>query len=188
VGGGTTKRIHRSCWGCDEIGDRVSGWSKVLAELVASRGTALKRYGYLLCGDQTQAADLVQEALVRTFARPRVGWNVPGAERYVRQAMLNCFLDQHRRQRRWALLKPRLADPSTARDAAAEVIGRLDMRAALASLPPRQRACVVLRYYEDLKVEDIAERLGCSSGTVKRQLSDAQSRLGTLLGALHAEG
>lgn len=159
----------------------MSGWGEVLAELVSYRGTELKRYGFLLCGDQASAADLVQEALVRAFSRPRTGWNVEGAERYVRQAMLNCFLDQRRRHQRWRLLRPRLVESDISPDISTQTADRIDVKGLLASLPPRQRACVVLRYYEDLQVTEIAERLGCHEGTVKRHLNSAHARLGAAL-------
>jgi RNA polymerase sigma-70 factor (ECF subfamily) len=57
----------------------------------------------------------------------------------------------------------------------------LDVRAALAELPPRERACIVLRFYDDLTVPQIAERLGLAQGTVKRYLADASARLAQLL-------
>lgn len=59
-----------------------------------------------------------------------------------------------------------------------------DVANALARLSPRQRACVVLRFYEDLPVRDIADQLGCSEGSVKRHLSDAMKRMAATLGAL----
>lgn len=65
-----------------------------------------------------------------------------------------------------------------------EVAARSDVRAALGRLAPQQRACVVLRYYDDLTVSEIADRLGLADGTVKRYLSVAVGRLETLLGPL----
>ncbi|MEV8098296.1 SigE family RNA polymerase sigma factor [Kitasatospora sp. NPDC085879] len=156
-------------------------WHDVAGELVQVRGSALKRYGYLLCGDRTEADDLVQDALVRVFARPRRGWSVESAEPYVRRVMLNRYLDQHRRRARWTSLLPRLATPASTGDFTAASGHRMDVVGALDTLSPRQRACVVLRFYEDLSVAEVAARLGCSAGTVKRHLSEAVARLGKVL-------
>ncbi|MBT2453114.1 SigE family RNA polymerase sigma factor [Streptomyces sp. ISL-43] len=156
-------------------------WSLLLTELVQIRGSALNRYGFLLCGDRAEAADLVQEALVRVFAQPRSSWDVGDAEAYVRRTMLNYFVDQHRRRARFVMATPRLAQ-STAVAEHSEGVGlRIDLLAALKGLSPRQRACVVLRYYEDCTVPVIASQLSCSEGTVKGHLSDALARLGAAL-------
>ena len=76
---------------------RTSGWELVVAELVAERGDALLRYARLLTGSADDAADLVQDALVRTFGRLRNGFTVESAEAYVRRAILNASLDRGRR-------------------------------------------------------------------------------------------
>ena len=155
----------------------MSGWQRVMTQLVSDRGSALKGYGFLLCGTDAEAADLVQEALVRVFARPRAGWTVQDAEAYVRRAMLNYFLDERRRSTRWSALMPRLRHDDPERDIAPGATERLDILGALQTLSPRQRACVVLRFYEDRSVHEIAEQLRCSEGTIKRHLSDANVRL-----------
>jgi len=155
----------------------MTAWRRVMAQLVEDRGRALKAYGYLLCGDDTHAADLVQEALLSVFARPRTGWEVGDAEAYVRRAMLNRYLDQQRRSARWRLLVPRLRPAAEVEDLAVGTVARLDIVVALASLSPRQRACVVMRFYEDQQVAEIAEQLGCSVGAVKRYLNEAMGRL-----------
>ncbi len=156
-------------------------WHDVAGELLQSRGSALKRYAYLLCGDRVEADDLVQEALVRVFAQPRTSWDLEAAEAYVRRVMLNRYLDQHRRRARWAVLVPRLASARSTGDFSPASGDRIDLASALDTLSPRQRACAVLRFYEDLSVAEVADRLGCSPGTVKRHLSDAVARLGKVL-------
>ncbi|RKE23557.1 RNA polymerase sigma factor [Streptomyces sp. TLI_171] len=156
-------------------------WHDVVGELLQVRGSALKRYGYLLCGDRTEADDLVQDALVRVFGQPRRSWDVASAEPYVRRVMLNRYLDQHRRRARWTSLLPRLATLPSTEDFAAASGRRMDVVGALGMLSPRQRACVVLRFYEDLSVAEVADRLGCSAGTGKRYLSEAVARLGKVL-------
>ncbi|MEV7519048.1 SigE family RNA polymerase sigma factor [Streptomyces sp. NPDC091371] len=163
-------------------------WNDVAGELVQVRGSALKRYGYLLCGDPAEADDLVQDALVRVFAQPRRSWDVESAEPYVRRVMLNRYLDQHRRRARWTSLLPRLATPASVVDFTAASGTRMDIVSALDALSPRQRACVVLRFYEDLPVAEVADRLGCSAGTVKRHLSEGVARLGKVLVLTHHEG
>ncbi|MEE4420647.1 MULTISPECIES: sigma-70 family RNA polymerase sigma factor [Streptomyces] len=152
-----------------------------MAELVQERGAELHRYGFLLCGDRMEAADLVQEALVRVFSRPRRAWELGEAEAYVRRTMLNRYLDLHRRRARWIRALPRLVSTAPVADHSTDVMHRIDLMDAMRGLSPRQRACVVLRYYEDLSTADIAARLGCGEGTVKRHLSDALARLGARL-------
>jgi len=156
-------------------------WESVLAELVAERGDALSRYAYVLCGDSDDAADLVQSALVATFSRLRNGFDVDRAEAYVRRAIASAYVDRGRRASRWratAHLHAReelVESPTTATDR------RLDVKRQLGALSPRERACVVLRYYGDLKVDDIAADLGISAGAVKRYLSDGLAKLASAL-------
>jgi RNA polymerase sigma factor (sigma-70 family) len=162
----------------------VARWSEQLAELVQARGTELNRYGFLLCGNRTEGADLLQDALVRVFTHPKAGWTVQDVERYVRRAMLNRFLDQYRRQRRLRLLLPRLSGGSQTEvvpDLSERADQRLDLQGALNYLTPRQRVCVVLRFYEDLPVGEVAHRMRLSDGTVKRHLSDAAARMAVFL-------
>jgi RNA polymerase sigma factor (sigma-70 family) len=162
----------------------VAKWSEQLAMLVEARGTELHRYGFLLCGNRSEGADLLQDALVRVFTHPKTGWTVQDVERYVRRTMLNRYLDQYRRQRRLRLLLPRLGGGSQTEvvpDHSGGADQRLDLRSALDSLSPRQRACVVLRFYEDLPVGEVAHRMRLSDGTVKRHLSDAAARMAKVL-------
>lgn len=159
----------------------VENWEQTLAELARSRGAALKRHAFLLCGDNSQADDLVQEALVRAFARPLRVPRPGGAEAYVRVIMVNLFIDGARRQSRWRRVAPLLRPAEAAPDPAEEVSARDAMLTALRSLSPRQRACVVLRYYEDLPVAEVAAALGVSEGAVKRYLSEAAAGLAVRL-------
>ena len=73
---------------------RVPEWEQTVARLVDERGDALLRYAQLLCGDREDAADLVQDALVRTFGRLRNGFSIESAESYVRRAILNGAVDR----------------------------------------------------------------------------------------------
>ncbi len=162
----------------------------VLATLVQDRWQALVGYAYLLAGDRAAAEDLVSEAVVRTFtARRRID---PGAvEGYVRRAVLTIYIDGHRRRGRWRERLPFLATPDH-HDGPEVRAGEADeVRAALAHLPRRQRACVVLRFYDELSIAEVADALGLAEGTVKRYLSmamhDLQSRLGAVAPGATAE-
>lgn len=162
----------------------MESWKQTLAELTADRGTALKRAAFLLCGDDAKAEDLVQEALLRAFARPMRAPRPDRAEAYVRAIMVNVFIDGVRRHSRWTKTAPLLHTTKPAPDPADQVVARSAMLEALAGLSPQQRACVVLRYYEDLPVAAVAAALGVAEGTVKRHLSDALARMaGQLPGA-----
>ncbi|WP_082618335.1 RNA polymerase sigma factor [Oerskovia sp. Root22] len=107
-------------------------------------------------------------------------------EGYVRRAILTLYLDGYRRRRSWLGLRHLVGQRETVPGPEAPASARADTAKALAGLTPRQRACVVLRYYEDLTVPRIAEELGCAEGTVKRHLSDAMAVMQQALGAVAA--
>lgn len=163
----------------------MARWETVLDEIVRTRRRALVGYAYLLTGDAAEAEDLVQEALFRTFRRGRAATDFQLAESYVRRSILTAFVDGTRRRKRWDgvlhLLGPR---PETHTTHLPEV--RLDIVEALGALSPRERACVVLRYFSDLPVRSVATQLGISEGTAKRYLSDANAKLAARLGSVRA--
>jgi RNA polymerase sigma-70 factor (sigma-E family) len=158
------------------------GSEAALTQLVHERGEVLVRYAYLLTGDVPAAQDLVQDALVKVFGRLRTGFEPDVLEAYVRRAIATLYVDGHRKQRRWAdvqhLFRPEEAAPADERGAA----DRVDLRAALATLGRQERTAVVLRYFEDLTIPEIADAMGLAEGTVKRYLSNATSRLEQRLG------
>lgn len=157
--------------------DGLDGSDAGFASWAAVRRTQLRRTAYLLCGDWAGADDLVQEALLRVYRHWRrlVDGN-PDA--YARRALTSVFIDSRRKPfRRRERLTARPPEGSYV-DRAGE---RDDLGAALAQLPPRQRAAIVLRYWEDLSLEQTAEALGCSVGNVKSQSSRGLARLRTLL-------
>lgn len=162
----------------------MADWERALDELVRSRGVALTRYAYLLCGDPREAEDLVQDALVKTFTRSRALREPERIEGYVRQAILSTHLDGFRRRRRWAAVRHLVAGHDIRPGHEPASADRIDVEVALGELSPRERACIVLRYYEDLTVPEIAHRLGLADGSVKRYLSNAVRRLETHLGPL----
>lgn len=163
------------------IGRGAMAWEHQLELLARERGPALVGYAYLLTGELHAAQDLVQEALIRTFSR-RGSDAVEHLEAYVRRAILTTYLNGRRRDVRWGGLVHRVADVENPTPPDAVATARADVAAALAQLSPRERACVVLRHFEDLTVRDIAARLDLSEGAVKRYLSDARHRLAPLLG------
>jgi RNA polymerase sigma-70 factor (ECF subfamily) len=160
----------------------VSQWRDVLEEVIRDRRTGLVGYASLYASDRASAEDLVQEALVRVFSRARGLRTVPSAEQYVRRAIRTAFLDQVRKDQTWRRKQHLFAADDPARSPEHAVQAGLDVRAALGSLSPRERACVVLRFYDDLPLADIAAELGIGEGAVKRYLSDGTARLRGLLG------
>ena len=129
----------------------------------------LRRTAYLICGDWDQASDHVQEGLIRVYvAWPRLT-RAGGEYAYARKAVVSASIDHGRRRSSSEVVGDPDPDLPSGQDVAESVAARAAMMSALADLPPRQRACVVLRYYEDLSVEMVAEVLGCRTGTVKSQ-------------------
>ncbi len=158
----------------------MATWRDLLEELARERRPALIGYATLLTGDRGEGEDLVQEAIVRVFSRSRSLPSLNAADAYVRRTIAHAFIDRMRSRRSWLGAMRRVAADDLA--AAGDPDGALDVRAALQGLPPRQRACVVLRFYEDLRVADIADVLGLSDGSVKRYLSEGIRRLNAALG------
>lgn len=157
-------------------------WRQLLEEVVRTRRASLLGYAYVLTLDAHEAEDLLQEALVRTFARRRALEDVGAAEAYVRAAIRTGFLDGVRRRRTRRGKAHLLADDHGRRSPDDVAVAGLDVRAALRTLPARERACVVLRHVDDLTVPAIAAGLGISEGAVKRYLSDGTRALRAVLG------
>lgn len=160
-------------------------WEDQVTTFVTERGPALVGYARLLTGDHDSAQDLVQDALAKAWSRWRAGADIASLEGYVRRAVLTTYLDQYRRNRLWRGRRHLLATPEAAPERSAATETATDLESALRHLPPRERACVVLRFYDDLTVAAIATRLGLSEGAVKRYLSDGTKRLGALMGDVH---
>lgn len=147
---------------------------------VAGRGQALLRIAYALSGDRQAAEDLVQGALGKAYAKwPRIHGD---AEAYVRRIIYNDRASSWRRPGRHREVSvAELPDRPAAAGPELEVADRLALREALLSLPPRQRAVLVLRYLEDRSVEETADALGCRPGTVASQASRGLATLRTLV-------
>lgn len=154
------------------------------AEFVRARQHQLIRAARLYCGDYHAAEDLVQEALVKLGSRwESVRDGSPDA--YVRRIL---YRDAVSRWRKWGREMPYAAQPgerdlldSRAEASVDDWVAGAAVRAALGELPPRQRAVIVLRYFEDLAEVDIADALGISPGTVKSQASKALATLRRLM-------
>ncbi|MDG4834747.1 SigE family RNA polymerase sigma factor [Solwaraspora sp. WMMD1047] len=144
---------------------------------VNARGAALLRVASALAGDRHAGEDLLQSALAKAYARwPRIRGD---AEPYVRRILYNDQVSGWRRRGR----RPAEVSLDALPDRAAgghldhDTAVRLLLQDALRTLPPRQRAVLVLRYLEDLSVEQTAEALGCQVGTVASQASRALAKL-----------
>lgn len=151
-------------------------------EFVSARWAALYRLAYLLTGSSVAADDLLQSVLERVYVVWRKVERLDAPEAYVRRMLVNRAISDGRRASRRELATGDLPEQPT--DSAAEVAGVVD-RAVLwplvQQLPPRQRAVVVLRYYEDLSEAQIAHVLGCAPGTVKSHASAALRSMRTRL-------
>jgi RNA polymerase sigma factor (sigma-70 family) len=157
-------------------------WPRVLEDLLGKRRGALVGYAYVFTGDLSSAEDVVHDAIVRTFSKPRHIHTVEEAEAYVRRAIATTSFNASTRRRRFAE-RAHLLARSHDTPAADEGVGTRDAtHQALLALSPRERECVVLRYYEDLSVAGIAQALRIAEGSVKRYLSDAIEKLRAGLG------
>jgi RNA polymerase sigma-70 factor (sigma-E family) len=148
------------------MNDRDKGF----AAYFASRSSAMRGTAYLLCGDWHRAEDLVQTAFVKLYR----AWNRIAEHQkldaYTRRVLVRTFLDENRRgffhrERPTADHTDRAAPP------AGGVEDRMVLLRALADVPPRQRAALVLRFWEDLSIDDTARAMGCSAGTIKSQVA-----------------
>jgi len=147
---------------------------------VSLRGAGLLRFAYLITRDHGRAEEAVQDALVAAYSR----WSRIGAEpdAYVRRCIINADISRWRRFfRRETPVDDTDLLGSTDDDHAVAVTEQDAVWKLCASLPARQRAAVVLRYYEGLPDADIAEILGCSANTVRSQIHRALASLRTTL-------
>ena len=146
-------------------------------DYVARRLPAVTRLAYLLTAQPADADDLVQAALTKVYvAWPRVRRS-DDVDAYVRAVVVNTHRSAVRRRRLRETLVPFVPERGHAPSALSSVEDRGGLAAALATLPPRQRAVVVLRYCEDLSEAQVATTLGCSVGTVKSQAAKGLAKL-----------
>jgi RNA polymerase sigma-70 factor (sigma-E family) len=152
------------------------------ADLVHACWASLYRTAYLMLGDPAEAEDLVQTALAKTYANWRRVRSVEAAPGYARTTLVNTAASWFRKKG-WRNERPTEVLPEGFKAGhETDLSERRTVIDALGTLPPRQRAVVVLRYYEDLSVAQVAHALGVTEGTVKSQTSEALNKLRTLLG------
>jgi RNA polymerase sigma-70 factor (sigma-E family) len=152
-------------------------------EWALSRVGRLHRTAFLLCGDWHLAEDLVQECLTQTATHWRRIEGVGEPDAYVRRILVNQARSRLRRRSSHEAPSAWLAEVAVG-DGSAHRAERAELLAALALLPPRRRAAVVMRYFEQLTEAETADALGCSVGTVKSQTSRALVELRRTLVAL----
>lgn len=140
------------------------------AVFVAASQASLRRTAYLLCGDWQLASDHVQDALIKVFRRWSRLHDDGALIAYARRAVVSVVIDSSRRRSSTETpLAAVVETAATAPNGADELVDRDLMLRCLRTLPARQRACVVLRYYDDLAVSEVAAALGINEGTVKSQ-------------------
>jgi RNA polymerase sigma-70 factor (sigma-E family) len=140
----------------------------------------LVRYATLLCGDASEAEEIVQSTLTRVALRWRFVEGKDNPDGYVRRALVRACIDSGKRRRRESVTE-RIPDIGVP-DAASRHADADQVRRALAALPPRQRAVLVLRYLDDASEARTAEVLGCSVGTVKSQAAKGLAKLREVVG------
>ncbi|WP_030165919.1 SigE family RNA polymerase sigma factor [Spirillospora albida] len=151
---------------------------------VSGRLSWLRRVAYLLCQDWHRADDLVQTAITRLYVHWRRASAADNLDGYARTVLVRVYLAEQRGgwRRRVRVVR------DTPDAAVSDELADLDLRAALAALPPRQRAVVVLRFYCDLSVEQTADALNCSTGTVKSQSARGLAALRRTLRPVEHQG
>lgn len=161
----------------------MTGRDDSFVEFATAARVRLRNTAYLLCGDWHYASDLVQDGLIRVYvAWPRIQRN--GSElAYARKAVVSAFIDAKRKKSSGELPAEPDPDRAAADDVATTVTERQALMTALATLPRQQRACIVLRYFEDLSVHDTAEALGCPEGTVKSHTARGLESLKSIVAA-----
>jgi RNA polymerase sigma-70 factor (sigma-E family) len=149
-------------------------------EYVRVRLPVLRRVAYQLAGDADRGDDVVQQAITRLYTRWRRAREADNLDAYVHTLLVRVFLDEKRL--RWSRVRLVDAVPDRPTPPPPDVEDRAVLRAALAQVPPRQRAVLVLRFLADRPVDEVARILGCTSGTVKSQTSHGLATLRRLLG------
>jgi len=144
----------------------VRGRDQEFAEFFSARFDGARRIAFAMCGSWSDAEEIAQSAFVKVYAR----WakiRIETVDAYLRTVLTRVFLDTKRRGRGREQVVAEL--PETVAPPDAGPAERLALRAALMAVPPGQRAVLVLRFVADLSIEQVAETLGCTTGTVKSQ-------------------
>jgi RNA polymerase sigma-70 factor (sigma-E family) len=163
-----------------------SSFDQEFSEYFAARVHALRNTAHLLCGDWHRAEDITQLAMLRLYvAWPRLARR-DALDAYARRVVVRTFLAENRRSR-WRREQLTDTPPDTVTTTDADNAERLLLTRALSAVPPKQRAVLVLRYWNDLSVDEVAATLRCSVGTVKSQAARGLATLRQRLGPHFAE-
>ena len=154
-------------------------------EYFTTRRDAVRRTAYLICGDWHRADDLAQTAFVALHRRWRKIRDKRALDAYVRRSLMRAAIDESRRPWRREHAVEEL--PDTSSNGSEDIVGNVVARRSalvdgLQRVPPRQRAVLVLRFFEGLSVADVASTLNCTEGTVKSQTARGLDALRTALG------
>ncbi|GLY43597.1 RNA polymerase sigma24 factor [Amycolatopsis sp. NBRC 101858] len=150
-------------------------------DYVTARMDVLRRTAYLLCRDWHLADDLVSITIGKLYRHWPRARRMDHVDAYVRRILVRTWLDE--KARAWRREEPAETLPELVVPPSDDVVERLGLLELLDVLPPRRRAAVVLRYYCDLSVEETAEILECSPGTVKSQTARGLDSLRALVAA-----
>lgn len=162
------------------MNDEDEGAVGDFTEYFSARRSWLRSVAFMLCQDWHRADDLLQTAAIRLYASwHRIG-RIDNVDAYARRILINVFLAEQRSPW-WKRVIPHWENKDGVVEAT-DPAAVLDLRTALAALPPRQRAAVILRYYDELSVRETAEVLQCSAGTVKSQTARGLAALRRTLG------
>ena len=154
----------------------MKAYDEEFDRFVATAWPRLRQAAFALTGHAADAEDLLQSVLARAYsAWPRVRRDDPVA--YVRRALVNAYIDTWRRRRRIQVDPVDEVPDGVTADLSTDADDRLDLKARLAALSPRERSMVVMRYYLDLPEHEVAKLLDCSTGTVKSTCSRAMGKL-----------
>ena len=160
---------------------RKSREATAFTEFMSARSATLFRTAYLIVGDHQLAQDLLQESLIKTYIAWQRLRDLSKAEAYTRKTIVTTAISWRRRRSFHERPTDFLPDTGVS-DSGEAVATHASMVIYLRTLPPRQRAAIVLRYYEDLSEAQTAQVMGCSVGAVKSQVSSGLARLRNSLG------
>jgi RNA polymerase sigma-70 factor (sigma-E family) len=156
----------------------VTSAEEEFVDFAAAAAPRLRRMAFLLCGDWHASEDLVQTTFAKVFVSWRKIRRQDAGHSYASRTLVNTYLADKRLRRSEEILTSKPPERSI-QPSAPET--RIVVLNALATLPPKSRAVVVLRYWADLSVDQVADMLGCSPGNVKSQSARALSKLRTML-------
>ena len=175
----------RNPFGRSDVSPNVANRDDGFAEFFTSRFDGARRTAHALCGNWLEAEEIAQTAFVSMYAR----WNkvrIDSADAYLHTVLTRAFLDTKRRGRRRELVMAEPPEQAVTQDTSS-VEARPSLLAALQAVPPKQRAVLVLRFIQDLSVEEVADAMGCSTGTVKSQSARGLATLRKAYGAVTGE-